>query len=141
MTAKEYLSQAYRIDRIVKAKMVRVRELQDLVISAKATITDMPMCPTRSTHRMEDIIIKIIDMKEDIQTEIDKLLNIAHDISNAINGLHNPDYRILLELRYLCYKPWSEIAEDMRYSKDYIFELHRKALDGIRILNESKSPQ
>jgi len=133
MTAKEYLSQAYRIDRIVKAKMVRVRELQDLVISAKATITDMPMCPTRNTHRMEDIIIKIVDMKEDIQTDIDLLLDTAHGIASAINNVTNPDYRILLELRYLSFKPWAEIAEDMRYSKQRIFQIHNAALGKISV--------
>ena len=133
MTAKEYLSQAYRIDRIVKAKMVRVRELQDLVTSAKATISDMPVCPTRNTHRMEDIIIKIVDMKEDIQTDIDLLLDKAQGIASAINNVTNPDYRTLLELRYLSFKPWAEIAEDMRYSKQRIFQIHNSALGKISV--------
>ena len=51
----------------------------------------------------------------------------------AIKSVPDPDHRVLLELRYLCFRSWGEIAADMRYSKDNIFKLHAKALAAISL--------
>lgn len=141
MTAKEYLSQAYRADRMVNAKLGQVQVLRELATKASSTLSDMPHSATRNTHRMEDIIVKIVDLKDEVQADIVRLVDLKRDIMFAIKNVMNPDHQTLLELRYLCFKSWGEIAEDLRYSKDYVFELHRKALDGIKLPAENKTPQ
>jgi DNA-directed RNA polymerase specialized sigma subunit len=45
----------------------------------------------------------------------------------------NPELRALLELRYACFKPWSEIAEKLGYSERRVYELHGVALKKIVI--------
>ena len=46
----------------------------------------------------------------------------------SINAMPNPDERLILELRYLCYKTWPEIAEAMSLSESHIHRLHGFAL-------------
>ena len=133
MTAKEFLSQTWRINRQILAKLEQVRELRELATKASSTLSDTPFRGTQNAHRMEDIIAKILYLENETKSEIDELLTRKQNISSAIKGVSNPDHRILLERRYLAFKSWSEIAEDMRYSQDYIFTLHRKALFALSV--------
>jgi hypothetical protein len=138
MTVKEYLSQAYRVDRLITSKLQQVQSLRELATRATSTLSDAPHGGSRNNHRMEDIIAKMIDLENEINGDIDKLVDLKSSIVALIKGVPDPDHRILLELRYLCFKSWGEIAADMRYSKDYVFELHRKALAGISGFSEKK---
>jgi lambda repressor-like predicted transcriptional regulator len=133
MTAKEYLSQAWRVDKMITAKLEQVRTLQELAANASVTLSDMPSSGTRNVHRMEDIIAKIIDMKNEVQGDIGILVALRQDIVETVKRVDNPEYRMLLELRYLCFKPWDAIAADMQYSKQRVFQLHSAALEKITV--------
>ncbi len=141
MTAKEYLSQAWRVDRMVNAKLKQVRALRTQAELAVSIVSGMPVGGTRNTHRMEDIIVKLLDLESEINADIDKLVALKRDIVTVIRQVPNDDYRELLELRYLAFLPWGEVADDMRYNKDYIFALHRKALSAVNIPSEEQSSQ
>jgi DNA-directed RNA polymerase specialized sigma subunit len=39
----------------------------------------------------------------------------------------------LLEMRYLSFMRWEEIAAQLGYSQSYIYHLHRKALSLVRV--------
>ena len=131
MTAKELLSQAYRVDRMVNAKLGQAQVLREQASKATTTLSDMPRKPSRNLHSMEDNIVKMMELEAEIVADIDKLLDLKRDIRAAINSIDNADHRTLLELRYLCYKSWSEVAADMQYSNDYIYQIHRKALAAV----------
>lgn len=127
--AKEYLSQAYRIDQRINSKIEQVSALNNMATKATSTITDMPGSATRNIHRMEDVIAKIIDMQAEINADIDTLVDLKGEIMDVIKGIDNIEYQTLLELRYLCYKPWEQIAIEMGYSINNVFKMHRKALE------------
>ena len=128
MTAKEYLSQAYRLDQRIDAKIEQVASLRNLAAKATSTLSDVAPSGTRNVHRMEDIIIKIIDLENEINADIDILVDLKREIMAAIRSIHDPDYCTVLELRYLCFKPWEQIAVEMGYSIDNVYKLHRMAL-------------
>jgi hypothetical protein len=51
--------------------------------------------------------------------------------------VHNENYRLILEKRYLCFLPWDQIAEDMHYSRRWVLNRHERALDVVdRLLLE-----
>jgi len=133
MTAKEYLSQAYRINRVVDVKLNRVRELQELATKATATISPTPTSRTQNVHSMENIIVKMLALRSEICDDIDKLMDTERAIQSAINAVDDVDCRVLLEMRYLSFMSWREIAENLRYSERGIFKLHGRALSKIVI--------
>lgn len=57
----------------------------------------------------------------------------SQEALKAINAVTDPDQQLILELRYLCYKPWLEIAEAMGYSEAGVYKLHGKALRKIHV--------
>lgn len=128
MTAKEYLSQAYRLDQRIDSKIEQVASLNDLATKCTATISGMPHNPSRSTSPMADTIDKIVDLQAEINRDIDRLVDLKREIMTVVKAVDNPEYQTLLEKRYLCFLHWEQIAVDMNYGIDNIFKLHKKAL-------------
>lgn len=139
MKIKEYLGQAYRIDNRINSKLEQISSLHDLATKATSTISDMPGSATRNIHRMEDIIVKIMDLEEEVNKDIDALLNLKMDITHLIKLVDNHEYQIILEQRYLCFKTWEQISVDMGYSIQHTFRLHDKALKEIGGIYEDES--
>ena len=133
MTAKAYLAQAYRIDQRINSKLEQLSSLRELSTKATATFSDVPSSGTRNVHRMEDVICKIILLEGEINAEIDRLVDLKRDIHALIGEVQDPEYQTLLELRYLCFKTWEQIAVLMNYSTKYLFELHARALRSITV--------
>ena len=133
MNIKDYLSQTWRINKMIDVKLEEVNELRALAEKASATLSMTPPSGTRNFSRMEDIIVKMVDLENEVQGDIENLLTLKKDITVAIRSLSNPDYKVLLELRYLCYKSWEEIMADMRYSRTHTYRIHERALKAIRI--------
>lgn len=129
MNAKEYLSQAYRIDQRINSKLEQVMSLRDLLGKANVTLTGMPKTPTPNPHSMEDIIVKMVDLESEINDDIDTLVDLKAEIMRCIKRVDNPEYQTLLELRYLCFKRWEKIAVEMGYDLRYVYKLHDQALE------------
>lgn len=133
MTAKEYLGQAYRIDQRINSKIEQVSSLRTLATKATSTLSDTPPSGTRNVHRMEDIIVKIIDMENEINADIDKLIDLKQEIIRVIKAVENQELHTLLELRYLCFKTWEEISVEMGYTIRHIYRLRDMALKKINV--------
>ena len=133
MTAKEYLGQAYRLDQRINSKLEQVMSLRDLTTKATATISDMPGGGSRNVYRMQDIIGKIIDLEDEINQDIDALVDLKRKMVTTIKAVADPECQTLLELRYLCFKTWEQIAVDMQYSTRNIYKLHDRAIKEIKV--------
>ena len=62
---------------------------------------------------------------------IDRLVDLKAEARRVINAVSDPDQQLILELRYLCYKPWNEIMTELGYSEPTIYRLHGEALKKI----------
>ena len=131
MTAKEYLGQAFRLDQRINSKLEQVMSLRDLATKATSTLSDIAPSGTRNVHQMEDIIVKIVDLENEINRDIDALVDLKREMVSVIKSVANPEYQTILELRYLCFRTWEQIAVDMNYSIQHIYRLRDKALKEI----------
>jgi len=133
MTTKEYLSQAYRLDRRINSKLEQVASLNELATICTSTLTGMPRNPNRATSTMADAVAKIIDLQAEINRDIDRLVDLKRDMVRAIKSINNTEYQTLLELRYLCFKTWEQIAVDMGYNVRHVYRLHDEAVESLTI--------
>lgn len=133
MTAKEYLSQAYRLDKRIDLKIEQLKSLNLLATKCTSTLSDMPKSQSISNSRLEDTVVKIVDLQEEINRDIDSLVDLKRDIVRTIKSVQNPEYQIILELRYLCFKTWEEIAVQMNCSIDNVFKIRKNALKSVVI--------
>lgn len=129
MTTKEFLNQAYRIDQRINSKLEQIISLHALATKATSTLSDMPINKTESQGRMADVIAKIVDLETEINKDIEKLVEIKKSIVSTIKKVQNPELQTLLELRYLCFRTWEQIAVEMNYDLRYLHKLHKRSLE------------
>ena len=131
MTAKEYLSQALRLDQRIDAKIAQVASLNELATKCTATLTGMPRNPNRGGSTMADAVCKIVDLQNEINRDIDRLVDLKRELVAVIKAVEDTEYQTLLEKRYLCFQTWEQIAVDMGYNVRHLYRVHEEALEKV----------
>ena len=132
MKAKEYLGQAYRLDQRINSKLEQIASLNELAMKCTSTLTGMPRNHDCSMSKIE-VVSKIVDLQEEINRDVEKLVDLKREIVWRIKAVDDTEYQTLLELRYLCFKTWEQIAVDMGYNVRHVFRLHDEAVNSITV--------
>lgn len=133
MTTKEWLSRGWKLHGEINALLEEKKLAFDLACSATAS-TDKERVTTTRRNCSEDKFIRYAEYERQIDSRIDMLYRIKQEIRQAIEQVENPIYRTLLIKRYLNFKTWEKIAEEMNYSYMHITRLHGKALQEVKML-------
>ena len=131
--AKKYLSQAFGLNQRIESKLGQIEDLHDLATKATVAYSDMPRNPNKGHSRLEDAVIQIIELETEINQDMIKLVELKKDIIRRIKAVESTELQTILELRYLSYMRWEEIAIEFGYGIDNVFRLHRTVLDEIKI--------
>jgi DNA-directed RNA polymerase specialized sigma subunit len=102
-------------------------------MKATSVLMGIPRKPSRNAHPTETIIAKMIDLEDEINNDIDALVDLKTEIVRLIKKVEDSELQTVLELRYLCFKTWKQISDEMGYSEQHIYRLHGRALDLIQI--------
>lgn len=130
MKAKDYLKRLKRLDTIIRQKQ---QEITDLRLTASSTggfdysKERVQSSPSGDAPFVRPVL-KIIELEQQINAEIDKFIAEKHKIINEIQSLKNSDYINFLYKRYVEYKSLEQICVEMNFSYDYIKHLHGYAL-------------
>ena len=136
MTAKEYMEQARYLDMQINSKIEQVRSLNELATRVTTVYSDMPHSPNRNTSRMEETIAKIIDLESEIDRDMDALVDLKREIMRVVNSIESAEYRTILEMRYLQFKKWEQIALQMSTDLRWVYRMHGRALNEVqKIIN------
>lgn len=128
MTAKEYLSQIYKLDRRINM-MERKKESMRQALYGRATNYETDGSQhVPSGNSVEDAIHKVLDYEEQINVEIDKLVDLRLEIEKSIKQIADEKQREIIERRYLLCQKWEVIAVEMCIDLRWIYRLHTKAL-------------
>ena len=130
MTAKEYLQQAYKMDKRIKILQGKVDKLRSALEYHSPSLEGGG--GSGSADRMPDTISKIMEYEQhaaQLQTAyVDKYI----EIDRAIHSVEDDTMREVLERRYLLYQKWEQVADEMHYSLQNVFKLHGMALQKIK---------
>ena len=133
MTAKEYLTQEYRLDQRIRSKQEQISALNDLATSCSASMTGMPRNPNKGGSRMADAVCKIVDLQDSIAADMQELVELKAEIIATIKAVDCIEYQLILEKRYISGKSWPEIAVDLGYKMRHLYKLHDEALAVVKI--------
>ena len=136
--AKDFLSEAARLDTRVRCKLEQLEALRSLAQRVTGSMAVHAGAVTSGHGRTEDSVVRIVMLQRELEEDIDTLLGLKRRIGALVAALPSPEHRTLLELRYLCFRPWEEIAEEMHYSLHHLYKLHNAALDHCDRLLEKR---
>jgi hypothetical protein len=133
MDAKEYLSQAFHLHRVIKAKEKRLEWLRDIAPGPSMRFSEEAKVPGNPrSSAVENAAIKVVALEEEIAADILRLVDIVKDIESVISRVESMECRTILEMRYLSFMEWDEIAARMGYGSNGVYYLHRKALRMVK---------
>lgn len=138
MTAKEYLSQVRLLDDKINCKLAEVARLQEMA----ARIT--PVLRNDAAHgtggqkdRMAAIVAKIVDLKAEINMDIDRLVDRKKEVSALLDKIPNRRYYTVLFRRYILYETLDQISCEMGCTYRNVCYLHGQALCAVeKIMGE-----
>ena len=139
MTTKAYLGQARFLDMRIKSKIQQIDSLRELATSCTAVLSDMPRNPNHGTSKVETCVMKIIEVQEGLQDDINALVELKKEIMATIHAVEDVELQTLLEKRYLCFLSWERIAVEMHYSIQHIYRMHETALDAVTEILDGRS--
>lgn len=128
MTVKEYLNRARFLDQEINAKIDHLEKIDSMVNRVTASISDMPGRDKPDNNKRERLIVKMIDLRWEINEEIDRLVDTKREINGFIGKIAKEKHRLLLELRYINLCTWEEIAIRMNVTERSVYRLHGAAL-------------
>lgn len=147
MTAKEYLNQAYQIDRQIQVIRGKIDKMRDIATYKSPQFEDTGS-HSAENNSAENKILKFVEYESKQEELINNLIDKRNEIEYAISRLADPVQREILERRYLLYQPWEShydavsgqyvkgIAESMGYSPRQIYRIHGIALNKIKDVSE-----
>lgn len=131
MTAKKYLQQGYYLNKQIDVKCEQIRKLQEMAQKVTTTANDCKVQVSGSQSRIADTVNKMVDLERELVDTVNEYAAKRKEIAAVIQRVDNPNYRTLLEYRYLACMKWEEIAVKMHYSWRHIIRLHGEALNVI----------
>ena len=113
MTAKEYLSQAYRLNQLANTKMEQIENLRALSEKVTASYGSEQVSHSRNVTSMEDTVVRIVAAQDDLNRQLSEIVRLQVEISTLIDKVQNVNYSQILTKRYLRFMPWKRIASEM----------------------------
>lgn len=136
MTPKEYLSQTYRLNELINSNLREIGRLRSLLCSlsvqSDGKVDKSPAADAPFTRTVE----KIIDLENDINSQIDELVCVQKEIRQVIEAVEDKDERLVLRLRYVEHCSWEEISKRMSFSLTQCHRIHRNALKNVKIIKD-----
>ena len=128
MTPKEFLQQAYFIDRQIQLDLEKLSAMRSALFGKGVNHVSGGTSCERHGNGVENAYIRVLAYDEKINAEIDKLSRKREEIEKVIDRIPDKTEREILSRRYLLFQKWDKIAEDMGYSKRHVFRIHGTVL-------------
>jgi DNA-directed RNA polymerase specialized sigma subunit len=132
MVAKEYLKKIARMESYIQSKKERLAVLKEMSSGISSPKFDgMPRNPNKGRSRLEETILKYIDLENEIKEDEKKLEHEKLYLLEAISRIEEPEYQTILISRYFKHQSWNDIANSLFYTKRWLYSLHGRALERL----------
>ena len=126
-----YLAQARQIDGLIQAKLEQIAQLRASIPRGTAMLSDMPRGgPMRD---WTDTAARVADMETELREQINLMIDVKGEITEAIMTVPDMELRTLLNYRYLTGWSWGRIADAMHYDRATIWRKHKEAMAAVQI--------
>lgn len=139
MNAKEFFQRNYYLEQRVNSRLRRLSDLRQLAGRVTSSLGREPVSGSADVHKLDGTIAKIVDMEREINEDIDRLVDAKREAMAVIRQVEHPDQQLVLELRYLDFKSWPAIAEEMGLSLRWVQTLHERALAAVENIFSHKA--
>lgn len=127
----KYLKRFSLLDKEIDRKLEEVAYWRGRLEQVTSIASATPKGGGSIYCKTESIVAKIVDLEQEINRDIDRLVGLRENIKNIIAAVEDDRERLLLQYRYIDCKAWEQIAVDMHYNWRWVHRIHKKALEKL----------
>lgn len=129
MTAKEYLSQGYRLEQVIKYIKMDIDYWQTLAYNLSSPSFEENSQASRNTNApYTKQVHKILECQDELVSKLELHIQLKNEIQKAIEEMDNQDERLVLEFRYIKNLTWARIADMLYIDESTVRRWHNRAL-------------
>lgn len=133
--AKDYFSQIRKTDRLIQRLTDTVNTLRSSLTSQNYELKPDKVQTSGAKDTLGETIVKIMSLEEDINARINELVDMKREAFTMINRIPDLDQQNILIGRYIQLKKWENIALELNFSIQWVYELHGKGLLAFSQMN------
>lgn len=128
MTTKQYLRQIERYQRMINNKLSEIYQLKSLATGISVATDGDRVQSSGTKDRMAGMVAKIVDLERETEVLVHKFTEKRQIIITQIDSMEDMNYYDVLFHRYIEYKTFEAIADNMNYSWRQVMRIHDDAL-------------
>ena len=136
---KEWLNRGKYLDNEIKELKETAQKAYEEATNTASNISDERV-QTSIANNTEKKFIRVVHYSLETINKIEELYDVKMEIQQAIYKLDSSTYRTLLLARYINFKTWEQIAEDMGYEVRQIHRIHGNALVNLKDVISKLTP-
>ena len=129
MTTVEYLLRPKMLRAEISRKLIRVESLRRYAARLTAPVREVEVQSTPDPARMQAFLSEAADEEKAIAALRKDLKQAITDTAIYLSFLPDTQMLRIMELRYLEFLDWEEIAREVGYFHTSLYRIHRRALD------------
>lgn len=133
--AKDYFAQIRKTDRLIQRLTDTVNTLRSKLTSQSYELKPDKVQTSGAKDTLGETIVKIMSLEDDINARIDELVDMKQEAFTMINRIPDLDQQNILIGRYIQLKKWEDIALELNFSIQWVYELHGKGLLAFSQMN------
>ena len=120
------------MDAKINADLEELASLETLATKTTSVLGGEMVQSSGSQQKMADSVAKIVDLREQINAEIDRFIDYKQEARELISDCE-AECITLISKRYFQFKTWESIAVDMNFTYQWVSGgLHQKALAQVQ---------
>ena len=137
--AQQFLSQVEKLDAVVRNKLIERQQWMDIALGITANMEGERVQSSGSQSKMENAVIKLVDMQKEINKSIDDLVKVKMGVIETIEMLDSPTEYNVLHMRYIQFMSLQDIAD--KYCREYgwVTTTHGRALAHVQAILDKRS--
>ena len=113
---------------MINCKLEQVAELRSMLLPGAIRYDKDKVQTSNNADTITDTMLKIVDLEEKINADIDKLVEMKGLARDKIERMENDVEKVILYKRYFNNESFENIAVECGYSWRHIHRLHGEAL-------------
>ena len=136
--AQLFLERVEMVDSIINNKLIEQRQWKDLALGITANMGGERVQSSGSKSKMADALNKVIDMEDEINRTVDKLISVKCEVVSVLEQLDTPMEYNVLHKRFIQYKTLREIADECGKDYDWVKTVNGRAIASVQRILDKK---
>ena len=139
--AQIFLEQPEKLDVQIRNKLIEKQQWHDISLGITANMEGERVQSSGAKSKMANAVEKCVDMEAEIDSLVDKLIDVKKEVIQTIEQVDSPIEYNVLHMRYIQYMSLQEIAD--HYNRDYGWATttHGRALKSVRKVMSKQCPE